>query len=111
MEIFEEIKKNEICLLKLKGRLDVKSIKKIKGHIKLLAKQRLVNIVLDMEHIYFIDSLGLGSLVYCLRFVKQSGGDIKIASLQAQIRALFELTRLYRIFQIFDDAETAVKSL
>jgi len=110
MEIHEEIK-NEICLLRLAGRLDAKSIKQIKGHIKFLTRHKVIKIILDMEHLYFIDSLGLGSLVYCLRFVKKSGGDIILASLQAQVRALFELTRIYRIFQIFDDAESAVKNL
>ena len=38
------------------------------------------------------------------------GDDVKIASLQDQVRAIFELTRLHRIFEIFDDTEAAVKS-
>jgi anti-anti-sigma factor len=110
MEIYEEIK-NEICLLRLKGRLDANSVKSIKRHIEFLAKQRVIKIIMDMEQISFMDSLGLGSLVYCLRHVKQSGGDIKLASLQEQVRRLFEITNIYRMFQIFDDAETAARSL
>jgi anti-sigma B factor antagonist len=109
VEISEE-KINEICLLKLKGRLDFQSAKKIKEYVNLLAKKKLINIIIDMEHIYFIDRLGIGSLVACLHLIKQSGGDIKIVSLQEKIRMIFELTRIYRIFKIFNDLETAVKN-
>jgi anti-sigma B factor antagonist len=110
MEIQEEIQ-NEICLLRLKGRLDARSIKKVKNHIEFLAKHRVVKIILDMKNINFIDGLGLGSLIYCQRVINRSGGDIGIASLQEQARTLFALTRIYRIFQIFDDPETAIKNL
>jgi|WetSurMetagenome_2_1015567.scaffolds.fasta_scaffold87895_2 anti-sigma B factor antagonist len=110
MEIQEEIK-NEICLLRLKGRLDAGSIKKIKDHIELLVRHHVIKIVLDMKNINFIDGLGLGSLVYCQRVVSRSGGDIGLVSLQDQVRTLFALTRIYRVFQIFDDPETAIKNI
>ncbi|MBL7213920.1 MAG: STAS domain-containing protein, partial [Desulfobacteraceae bacterium] len=59
---------------------------------------------------FFTDSSGLGSLVSSLRSLNKLGGDIKIASLQDQVRAIFELTRLHRVFQVFDEREEAVKS-
>jgi len=110
MEIQEEIY-NETCLLRLKGRLDAGSIKKIKDHIELLVRHHVIRIVLDLKNINFIDGLGLGSLVYCQRIVSRSGGTIGLTSLQDQVRTLFALTRIYRVFQIFDDPETAIKNL
>ena len=109
MEISED-KINDIDVLKLKGRLEASSAKIIKDRVNSLAKQKRVNIVIEMGDIDFIDSSGLGSLVSCLRSVKKGGGDIKVASLQDHVRAIFELTRLHRIFQIFDDSDTASKS-
>jgi anti-sigma B factor antagonist len=109
MEIFED-RVNNIDVLKLKGRLEASASKTIKDRISTLAKQNRVNLVIDMSDVDFIDSSGLGSLVSCLRSVNKSGGDIKITSLQDHVRAIFELTRLHRIFQIFDDNIAASNS-
>ena len=109
MEIVQE-QVNGADVLRLEGRLDASSAKEIKDRISDLAKNKRVNLVVDMAGINFIDSSGLGSLVASLRSVNNLGGDIRIASLQDQVRAIFELTRLHRIFEIFDDSLTAAKS-
>ncbi len=109
MEIVQE-QVNGVDVLRLEGRLDASSSKEIKDRISDLAKNKRVNLVVDMAGINFIDSSGLGSLVASLRSANKLGGDIRIASLQDQVRAIFELTRLHRIFEIFDDSLTAAKS-
>lgn len=108
--MISEEKKGEIDVLRLEGRLDAASAKDIKSKINELVKNSRANIVMDLAGINFIDSTGLGCMVSCLRTVSQKGGDIKVAGLQAQVRAIFELTRLHRIFQIFDDADTALRN-
>ena len=109
MEIREE-KINDVEVLKLEGRLDASSAKDIKEKVELLTKENRVKLVIDMEGIDFIDSSGLGSLVSSLRSVNKLGGDIKISALKAQVRAIFELTRLHRIFGIYDDSNAAATS-
>ena len=109
MEILEE-KINGVEVLNLTGRLDVSSAKDFKEKVGSLAKEKRVNLVIDMGAIDFIDSSGLGSLVASLRSANKLGGDIKIVSLQDQVRSIFEITRLHRIFEIFDDSFTAAKS-
>jgi anti-sigma B factor antagonist len=103
-------KKNGLYILKLEGRLDAVSAKEVKSKINEMVKHEQINIVIDLSEIDFIDSTGLGCMVSCLRSVSKKSGDIKIAGLQAQVRAIFELTRLHRIFQIFEDTETALRS-
>lgn len=109
MEIVEE-KINDIDVLILKGRLEASTAKIVRDRINALAKQNRVKIILNMGAVDFIDSSALGSLVSCLRSVNKSDGDIKIVSLQDRVRAIFELTRLHRIFQIFDDNVAASNS-
>lgn len=109
MEILEK-KINGVEVLNLAGRLDVSSTMDLKEKIGSMAKKNRVNLVIDMNAINFIDSSGLGSLVASLRSVNKLNGDIKLASLQDQVRSIFELTRLHRIFEIFDDSFTAAKS-
>lgn len=100
----------QVVVLKLQGRLDILSIKDLKNKIKSLVHERKVRIVLDMEQIDFIDSAGLGGLAAFFRVVKEAGGGIKIAALQEQVWAIFELTRLHLLFEVFDNATSAVKS-
>jgi len=100
----------DIDVLVLKGRLDASSSRLVKESMSELVKDKRVKIVIDLADIDFIDSSGLGSLVAALRSVNKMEGDIKIASLQAPVRAIFELTRLHKIFEIFDDASSAAKS-
>ncbi len=107
MEIIEE-RVDDVDLLTFKGRLDTNSAKDVKEKINILTKENRIKIVMDMADVNFMDSSGLGSLVASLRSVNKLGGDIKIASLQDPVRVIFELTKLHRVFEIFDDKGSAV---
>lgn len=109
MKITEEII-DQTGILGLTGRLDAAAVKILKGNVGSLVKKDIKSIVMDMNNVDFIDSSGLGSLVSCLRLVNKENGDIRLARLQNQIRNLIELTRLHRVFQIFDDCKSAVNS-
>ena len=67
-------------------------------------------LVIDMSKIEFIDSSGLGALVSCLRQAHSAGGDIKLCGLMDQSRALFQLVRMHRVFEVFNSPEEAVTS-
>ncbi len=108
-----EIRKETLekaTIVKLIGRLDASSSKKVKEAVKDLLDTNVRNVVFDMEGIDFIDSTGLGSLVAALRSVSKQGGEIKIAGLGERVRVIFELTRLHRIFDIYDNGAEAAAS-
>ncbi len=68
------------------------------------------NVIVDLSSSDFVDSSFLGALVAGLKKATMKSGDLKIVGLQAPVRAMFELTRLYRIFDIFDTQEEAINS-
>ncbi len=109
MEISEEIR-DTVAILKLVGRLDAPVVKILKDKVNDLLQRGQKNLVFDMADVTFMDSSGLGGMVAALRAVSQAGGDIRIAGLQPRVRALFELTRLHQVFQIFQDVDAAVQS-
>lgn len=73
------------------------------------------NIVLiDFQDVTFMDSSGLGALVLALKTVRAAGGKLFICSINEQIRMLFELTSMDRVFQIFpnrDEFASTIDSL
>jgi anti-sigma B factor antagonist len=67
-------------------------------------------LVFDLSRLRFTDSSGLGSFISCLRKVNAKGGDVKLCGMSPQVRAVFELTRLHRIFDIYSTPEEAVRA-
>ncbi len=69
-------------------------------------------IVVDFSDTTFIDSVGLGCLVSLLkRAASRDGAKVVLCSLTPQVTQIFEMTRLYRLFDVFDtkeDVEAAV---
>jgi len=102
--------KTGITIIHTDERLDAVVAPQLKETVKRLAEQSDVKLVIDLEKTRFIDSSGCGALVASLRALLKNNGDMKIANPSPQAKTLFELTRLHRVFEIFDDVEGAIKS-
>ena len=62
-------------------------------------------VLIDFADVTFMDSSGLGALVLALKTVRAAGGKLFICSVNEQIRMLFELTSMDRVFEIFATRE------
>ncbi len=89
--------------------LDASNTKEFKGQVSPLLEAK-GKLVFDMAKVKFVDSSGLGALLSCLRQVNAEGGDLKICGLTKQVRVIFELVRMHRIFEIFNTREEAAKA-
>jgi anti-sigma B factor antagonist len=67
-------------------------------------------VVIDLSHLQFVDSSGLGAMLSCLRQLSSKGGDLKLCGMTRQVRVIFELVRMHRIFDIFSTKEEAVRA-
>lgn len=67
-------------------------------------------IVVDLTECEFIDSTFLGALVVSLKKVTSLGGDMRLVGFQPAVHSMFELTRMYRVFESFKTKEEAVNS-
>jgi len=67
-------------------------------------------LVLDLGQLRFVDSSGLGAMLSCLRQLSAKGGDLKLCAMSKQVRGLFELVRMHRIFEIYGTREEAVRA-
>ncbi len=73
-------------------------------------EKETARVVVDLSNVEFVDSSFLGALVAGLKRTTMKDGDLKIVGLQPSVRSMFELTRLYRIFDIFEKIEEAIDS-
>jgi anti-sigma B factor antagonist len=67
------------------------------------------NFVIDLKQVDFMDSAGLGTLIAVLKRITERGGDMKIACLQKKPRMVFEITRAYKVFEIYYTVDEALK--
>jgi anti-anti-sigma factor len=67
-------------------------------------------IIVDLTDCEFIDSTFLGALVISLKKVTSLGGDLRLVGFQPAVHSMFELTRMYRVFETFNTKEDAILS-
>jgi len=67
-------------------------------------------IIVDLTSCEFIDSTFLGALVISLKKVTSLGGDLRLVGFQPAVHSMFELTRMYRVFETFNAKEDAILS-
>src|SRR5574344_1988073 len=96
--------KNGITVFTISGRLDAEFAENLKTEFK---KKMQVNakIVFDLAKLEYLDSTGLGAIVFCLKSCNENHGKLKLANLGEPPRMIFEVTRAYRLFDIYDSLE------
>ncbi len=99
---------DRIGKLLIKGRLDASNANELKEKFNTYIEE-VANFVFDCSELEFVDSTGLGAIISCTKRASVNNGDIYIANLQDKPRMLFEVTRAYKMFEVFDDVDSAIE--
>jgi anti-sigma B factor antagonist len=100
----------DVKIISCQGRMDANSSPQFKEYLKHLIEQGQTQLIISMDEVEFLDSSGLGALVACLRKAKDKKGDIKISGLLPEVRSIFDMTRVSRLFDIYPDTPSALKA-
>ena len=95
----------------LNGEIDVYTSPKVKDAIGDLIDKGHYNLVINLEKVRYIDSTGLGVLIGGLKRVREHGGTVNLVCTNPQIKKIFDITGLVKIFGIYDDEDAAMKAL
>jgi anti-sigma B factor antagonist len=68
-------------------------------------------IVLDLSKCEFIDSAGLGAIVWAIRRLTEIRGEVCICGVTKPVQALFELVRMNKLVAVFERQQDAIASL
>lgn len=79
------------------GRLNMVAAPKLREVVSDVVSAGSKRIVVNLAETSFMDSSGLGALIGCLKLARQSGGDLRIASVQPQVIMVLELTSMHRV--------------
>jgi anti-sigma B factor antagonist len=75
-----------------------------------LASKGNKKLLLNLAEISYIDSSGIGELVSGFTTVTNQGGQVKLLGLTKRVKDLLQITKLYTVFEVFDDEASAVRS-
>ncbi|MEH2412599.1 STAS domain-containing protein [Nostoc sp.] len=97
--------KLSVTVLELSGILDGIRGNELRREVSTIVANGSNILLLDMKEVNFIDSSGLGALVSAMQMVRTANGKFFVCSISDQVRMLFELTKMDRIFQTFADQD------
>ena len=67
-------------------------------------------ILLNLADVTYIDSSGIGELVSAYTTVTNTGGQLKLLNLNKRVKDLFQITKLYTVFEVKEDEADAIRS-
>jgi len=95
------VSQNGTTILLIKeDRIDIQNASQLQEKLLDLIYQGQNQLLLDLQKVSFIDSSGLGALVFSLREARKSKGTIKVSGLSEHVSSMFTITRLNKIFEI-----------
>jgi len=101
----------DVSLVDLAGRITLgEGSGLVRSTIKELVNSGHKNILLNLKDVSYLDSAGLGELVGAYASVTNAEGNIKLLNPQAKVHDLLQITKLYTVFQAFDDEQEALRS-
>jgi len=77
--------------------------------VKDLQKKGVDNLILDLGHVRWINSAGIGALISGFATFKRSKGTIKFVNLSPKVKDVLTITKLSTILDIYDSLENARK--
>jgi len=78
--------------------------------IKDLTARGNKKLLLNLGDVSYIDSSGIGEMVSGFTSVTNQGGQLKLLNLNKRVKDLLQITKLYTVFEVFEDEAAAVRS-
>jgi anti-sigma B factor antagonist len=103
--------KGDVTVVVVSGKLTMgEGTSALRNKIRELVASGSRKIVLNMADVSYMDSSGLGELIAAHTTVTTAGGEIKLLNLAKRVHDLLKLTKLYTVFEAFEDEASAVDS-
>ncbi|MBN1788330.1 MAG: STAS domain-containing protein [Sedimentisphaerales bacterium] len=101
---------NNVVVVEIHGEFLEEYCRLFQDTMNELLKEKVVGIVLDMSNSPFIDSSGLGMLLWLRDYCHEKKSQLKLAGLDSNIKKILEITRLDTKLDRYEDLSEAVKS-
>jgi anti-sigma B factor antagonist len=96
-------------LVSVAGEADLHTAPELKEALGAAIDAGAVDVVVDLTETTFVDSSALGVLIGALRRLTPQGGQLSLVVADTNLRRIFEITRLDRVFDIHETRAVALE--
>lgn len=101
----------DVTVVDVSGRITLgEGSSTLRNEVRDLAAGGQKKILLNLGDVSYIDSSGIGELVSGFTTIANQGGALKLLNLTKRVEDLLQITKLYTVFEVFDDEAKAVRS-
>lgn len=100
-----------IRILEPTGILDGTQAETFRKEVDSALDEGVDTLLIDLEKITFVDSSGLGILVVVLKKVRASNRKMYVCSINEQVKMLFELTSMDRVFEVLPNRDAFLEKV
>ncbi len=109
MKIQTEEKEGVLVIYPMEKSLDSTISIEFKESMKKLIQEGNKRLVIDLRHVEFIDSSGLGAIVLGHKEIRKIG-ELKLVTSNPQLKNMFDLVRLEQLINIYKYQQDALDS-
>jgi len=111
MSVHLDIEQTSGCVVTVSGDADLYAAANVERELVRLVDEGKHSIVVDLTDATFIDSTMLRVLLNVSKRLRPGGGELIVVCSEQNIRKIFEITLLDRVFSIFETREQALRHL
>jgi anti-sigma B factor antagonist len=102
---------NGVCILALQGRLVLGDESGgFRKTVENVLSSGVTKLVVNLEHVNYVDSAGLGTLIEARRATNAQGARLKVSNLRPNFKQALQYAHLLEIFDTFPTEADAIKS-
>ena len=79
--------------------------------VSVIEQSEQINLILDFCNVRFLSSAVLGLLIRISKRIYERAGQLRLCNIDPRIHEIFKITRLTKVFDIYQDVESAAESL
>jgi anti-sigma B factor antagonist len=111
MSVHLDVERNSDCVVTVSGDADLYAAANVERELLRLVEDGRRSIVVDLSDATLIDSTMLRVLLNVSKRLRPGGGELLVVCSEHNIRKIFEITLLDRVFAIFDKRDAALEHL
>lgn len=113
MSVTATIEEKDGCaVVVFNGRITLgSSLSLVQSQIQSLIASGVLKVVFDLSGVEFVDSAGLGVLIYAYGSLRGKGGALRVCGVNPHVRSLLELTNMHTLLSVDGTCEESLAAL
>lgn len=104
-------KNKDVFIIDVSGEMDLYNSYKLKELVMKMMERQVKSVVINMEAVDYIDSSGIGALIYIYSTMKKASCQLYMTNIHGSVKKVIELTKLMGYFPITNSLEEALQKL